>query len=355
MTFIHMSDVHLGMMPDADKPWATDRAYDIKETFYNVIKKCNELKVNLLLIAGDLFHRQPLTADLNEVNELFKSIPNTEVVIIAGNSDKIRPNSSVLSYKFHDNVHYILNEYPTELELPNLNTVIHGFSYHSSELKRPFVDTIKNPDDDGKIHILLAHGGDENHCPIDFTILANKNFTYCALGHFHQYEEVVGNRIVYSGSLEPLDMREVKAHGVCIGEIHTMTKRLEKFHFEPMSKISYIPLSIKVTENTTNEELVESISKEIVNRDSKNIYKLTLSGDRDANVEFDLSKIEQTFRIVEIIDSTEPKYDFKKQKKDNPNNMIGAFIRSFNLDDMSDTQKQALYYGIDALLKTRDK
>ena len=38
--------------------------------------------------------------------------------------------------------------------------------------------------------------------------------------------------------------------------------------------------------------------------------------------------------------------------------MIGAFIRSFNnenIAEFSETKQKALYYGIDALLKTRDK
>ena len=85
MLFVHCADVHLGNIPDSDKPWGKDRAYDIKDSFENVIKKCKELNADLLFISGDLFHRQPLTADLNEVNELFKTIPDTHIMIVTGN------------------------------------------------------------------------------------------------------------------------------------------------------------------------------------------------------------------------------------------------------------------------------
>ena len=353
MTFIHVADVHLGIAPDSDKPWSADRGYDIKETFYNVIKKCDELKANLLLISGDLFHRQPLTSDLNEINEQFKTIPNTKVVIIAGNSDKIRKNSAVLSYNFNSNVHYILSEYPTELELYDLNIVIHGFSYYDSELKKSLVDIIEPNTNDGKIHILLAHGGDTNHCPIDFELLANKNFNYCALGHIHQYQDMFDHKIVYPGSLEPLDMQETKEHGICIGDIHPITRRLEKFHFEPMAKAQYITLSIKVKETTTNDDLITSISNEIFSRGSTNIYTLKLEGPKNPDEEFDFSLLNK-FRIIEIMDETEPKYNFVALSKEHPKDMVGAYIRAFHTktEDMSYVQKKALFYGIDALLKS---
>lgn len=356
MTFIHVSDVHLGITPDSDKPWSLDRSYDIKETFFNVIKKCNEIKANLLLISGDLFHRQPLTSDLNELNEQFKTIPNTHVVIVSGNSDKIRKNSAVLSYNFNKNVHYILSEYPTELELYDLNTVIYGFSYYESEVKKPLVDTINPKENDDKIHILVAHGGDVNHCPIDFDLLSYKNFNYCALGHIHQYQDMFEHKIVYPGSLEPLDMQETKQHGICIGEIHPITGRLEKFRFEPMAKVEYITLNIKINIDTTNEDLITSISNEIFKRNSNNIYTLKIEGERNPDLNFDFSELSK-FRIIETIDETEPKYDFVALSKQHPQDMIGAYIRSFHTDveNMSYIQKKALFYGIDALLKTIKK
>ena len=107
MVFVHTADIHLGIVPDSGKFWSTDRAYDVKETFFNVIKKCKEIRADLLLIAGDLFNKQPLTSDLNEINEQFATIPNTHIVIISGNADKIRDNSTILSYNFNKNVHYL--------------------------------------------------------------------------------------------------------------------------------------------------------------------------------------------------------------------------------------------------------
>ena len=68
MRFIHIADVHLGAVPDKDKSWSKERADEIESTFDRLLAVAEERKVDLLLIAGDLFHRQPLMRELKEVN-----------------------------------------------------------------------------------------------------------------------------------------------------------------------------------------------------------------------------------------------------------------------------------------------
>ena len=56
MKFIHIADVNLGAQPDRGRIWSDDRAKEIYDTFHRVIGVCEEQKIELLLIAGDLFH-----------------------------------------------------------------------------------------------------------------------------------------------------------------------------------------------------------------------------------------------------------------------------------------------------------
>ena len=79
MRFIHLADVHLGAVPDRGCPWSDKRENEIWETFRRVIAGIRENPVDLLFIAGDLFHRQPLPYELKEVNDLFSGIPETRV------------------------------------------------------------------------------------------------------------------------------------------------------------------------------------------------------------------------------------------------------------------------------------
>ena len=68
--FIHLSDVHLGAVPDRGCPWSHEREEEIWETFRRVIVGIRKNPVDLLFIAGDLFHRQPLLRELREVDDL---------------------------------------------------------------------------------------------------------------------------------------------------------------------------------------------------------------------------------------------------------------------------------------------
>ncbi|RGY79251.1 hypothetical protein DXA21_22615 [Parabacteroides distasonis] len=62
MKFIHTGDIHLGAHPENKKEWAAKRGDEIWESFERLIKKIKMQPVDLLIIAGDMFHRQPLQA-----------------------------------------------------------------------------------------------------------------------------------------------------------------------------------------------------------------------------------------------------------------------------------------------------
>ena len=123
MKFIHTADVHWGMEPDSDKPWSRERAQAIKDTFTQVITRARDLEVDFLFISGDLFHRQPLQRDLKEINYLFSTIPAVHVVMIAGNHDRIRSNSAVLSFSWYSHeqrpcLHYYKQTYAGNIQYP---------------------------------------------------------------------------------------------------------------------------------------------------------------------------------------------------------------------------------------------
>ena len=66
---------------------------EIWESFERLIKKIKMQPVDLLIIAGDMFHRQPLLREVREVDYLLSTIPDTKIVICAGNHDAIKKGS----------------------------------------------------------------------------------------------------------------------------------------------------------------------------------------------------------------------------------------------------------------------
>ena len=354
MKFIHTGDIHWGMCPDADKPWGKERAQAIKDTFRKIVEKAKELDVDCMFISGDLFHRQPLMKDLKEVNYLFSTIPGVKVILIAGNHDKIRGNSALLSFTWSPNVTWLIDETLTSVYFEDINTEVYGFSYHTTEIKEARLEDIQVPLN-SRIQILMAHGGDAAHLPINFNSLELSPFSYIALGHIHKPRVLAEKKMAYCGSPEPLDMTETGPHGFYTGEIHPVTKKVTNLTFVPMAQIQYIPLAVNVTKETTNMELASRIAQEIKGRGEHNIYRFRLKGMRDPEIDFDLEQLASHYRICEILDDSEPQYDFSALFAEHPSDMIGFFIQALQKDNMSPVEKKALHYGVNALLHTTDE
>jgi DNA repair exonuclease SbcCD nuclease subunit len=354
MKFIHIADVHWSMSPDSDKPWSKERYQDIKDTFAKAVSQAKILEADCLFIAGDLFHRQPLARDLKEVNYLFSTIPDVHVVIIAGNHDRIRSNSALLSFTWTPNVSYLMGEELESVYFKDINTEVYGFSYHTAEIPENRLDHLKVPDN-GRIHILLGHGGDANHIPFDKSAMAHLDFSYIAMGHIHRPEILLENRIAFAGSPEPLDKTESGRHGMMAGEINEVTRMMTSLKFIPMARLQYISLAVHVTTSTANTELAMKITREIQTRGPENIFRIRIRGMRDPDISFDLEMLSTRFKIMEIIDESEPQYDFSALFAEHPSDMIGFFIQALQKPEMSPVEKKALHYGINALLRTTDE
>lgn len=354
MKFIHTADIHWGMIPDSDRPWGKKREQAIRLTFQTIVEEAREQRADLLLISGDLFHRQPLARDLKEVNYLFSTIPGTRVVIIAGNHDRIRRSSALLSFKWSPNVTYLMDEELSSVYFEDLNTEVFGFSYHTAEITEDRTEQFTIPNN--RHHkILMLHGGDAKHLPFDKAAAAAMPFSYIALGHIHKPGILIENKMAYPGSPEPLDMTETGPHGYYIGEIDDISGHVTSLTFRPVSQAQYIPLVVSVTPATTNLELSQLIADEIRKRGASNIYRFRIRGMRDPENEFDLDFLSGQWNIVEIIDESEPQYDFHALFAEHPSDMIGFYIRALLKDDMSPVEKKALHYGIHALLMTKDE
>lgn len=137
----------------------------------------------------------------------------TKVFMIAGNHDFIDEESAYLRYRFSADVHLFTERELTRVYEEAQNTYIYGLSYHSREITEPLYDEAGPGKEEG-IHILLGHGGDGTHSPIDFHKLKWSGFDYAALGHIHRPEMISEDLIAYGGSLEPLNRTETGRRGI---------------------------------------------------------------------------------------------------------------------------------------------
>lgn len=345
MRFIHTADIHLGAVPDKGYPWSDARKKEITDTFSELIGVCRREKPDLLLIAGDLFHRQPLVRELKEVDALFASIPSTRVVIIAGNHDFISGVSNYNGFEWSHNVTFFEGEEVGSIYFEDINTEVYGLSFCHRNIREPLLAGVR-PVDPGHVNILLAHGGEPGNLPMNFAELTKAGFDYIALGHIH-IPGAVAPAIRYPGDLEPLDKNDVGERGYIYGEISselTLT-------FVPFSKRQYFKPVLEVDGTITQVQLRAMVRDAIAENGEENIFAFTLKGRRDPDVTFDCEALAAEGNILEINDETVPDFDFDRLMAENRNNIIGQYIETVKRMDAPEKVKdKALEYGVTALL-----
>lgn len=345
MRFIHVADIHLGAVPDKGCPWSDARRKEIMDTFCDLIDVCRSRKPDLLLIAGDLFHRQPLVRELKEVDALFASIPATRVVIIAGNHDYISGVSNYNGFEWSQNVTFFDSEEVGSIYFEDINTEVYGLSFCHRNIREQLLAGVR-PIDKNHVNILLAHGGEPENLPLNTGELARAGFDYVALGHIHMPLEITP-AMRYPGDLEPLDKNDVGERGYIYGEL-TSELRIE---FVPMCRRQYFKPVLEVDGSITQVQLRAMVRDAIAENGEENIFTFMLRGRRDPDVSFDCEALGGEGNILEVVDETVPDFDFERLMTDNRGNIIGRFIESVrNMDAPDEVKERALEYGVTALL-----
>ena len=349
MKFIHIADIHLGAKPDAGSANSTKRKDEIWTSLEHVVNICKKENADLLLIAGDLFHRQPLLRELKELQSLFDGLEHTQVVMMAGNHDYMKKDSYYRTFPFGSHVHMMPPGRLACMEFPGIETAVYGTSYEQREMTEPLYDSA-NSKKRQKYEILLAHGGDDTHIPFQKARMEKLGYDYIACGHIHKPQILIPGKMAYAGALEPIDKNDTGAHGYILG---TITDRGCQIQFVPCACREYVHIDIKVDRDTTGFLLKGRIKEEIENTGIRHIYKLTLKGYRAPDVLFDRDSMDVYGNIIEIRDETKPAYNFQKLKEANQDNLIGRFIESFAGCEEDSVEYQALCEGVSALMETK--
>ncbi|MCI8320404.1 MAG: DNA repair exonuclease [Dorea sp.] len=349
MKFIHIADVHLGADPNAGSAYGPLRRREIWTGLEKIVDLCRDEEIDLLLIVGDLFHRQPLLSELKEVNGLFSRLAKTQVVLCAGNHDYLKKDSYYRTFTWEKQVHMILGGGLEAVELPEIGTAVYGFSYESKELTgKPYEG--RKAKGLQPIEILMVHGGDERHVPVKKEEIAELGYDYTALGHIHKPQNLIPGKMAYCGALEPVDKNDTGKHGYIYGEISDKNCRIK---FVPSAVREYVHTSVRAAKGMSGSELKEKIRKTIEEKGVQNIYKITVTGFRSPDILFDFQAMDTYGNIIEMVDDTKPFYDFEKIKRQNKGNILGGLIERLEGYGEDSLQYRAMCEGVKALMETR--
>ena len=344
MKFIHIADVHWGAKPEKNRSFGMIRENEIKETFQKVIEYANQHQTDVLLIAGDFFDKQPTKQELREVDYILSGLLNTKTVLIAGNHDHLSQQDEFSHYQWNSEVYMLDGRDKDHIYFKDLDTTIYGISYWTNQIMEPVYDKMA-PQSESGFSILLAHGGDESHIPINKDLLKWSGFDYIALGHIHKPEIIFEDLMAYAGSLEPLDHTETGNHGFIEGEISEEKQQIE---FVPFAKRKYIQVEVTITEEMSAFEIKDRVETELSYRGRENIYEVIITGSIDPEIELDFENMKEDYLISDIIYETKSRWDYVQLSEEN----------DFMIQKVAEILKdepQALSFAMEALSYARER
>jgi len=257
MRLVHLSDIHLGFRQyQRQTPTGINqREADVATSLRRVIDAVIELRPDLVLIAGDVFHtvrptNPAILHAFRHFSRLMQMLPDTTVVMVAGNHDTPRTaETGCILRLFKPLGINVVDGEAQRVPVDKHDLMI--LAVPDMQGKRPLLE----PDPSAKYNILLLHGEIEgvlpkygrelDRSPMEITReeLAADKWDYVALGHYHVYRSVAPNAF-YSGSLDYTstnpwgELAEERAAGIAGKGIieHDLANKTHTFHPIPPTR-----------------------------------------------------------------------------------------------------------------------
>ena len=279
MKIIHVSDLHIGYRAynKLDSNGYNKREMDVLSAFDETLRKIAEIQPDLIIFAGDIFHKpRPSNFSLFvtvKFLQRFRQTCSSPLLIIGGNHEMTKSTESGSVLNFFEAIipnTKVVEKEIKEITYGNLGISVTCVPYGAfAELDR---NSLK-PNREFKYNILTLHGSyNSRKCPeisknehtalIEEENINGREWDYVALGHYHKYTELEDN-IYYSGAIERTSSnvwQEAKDPKGFI-EYNLETKKREFHELQKLRKVYDIK---KINcENYTAEEIDSRIEEEI--------------------------------------------------------------------------------------------
>jgi exonuclease SbcD len=212
---VHLADLHLGFRQyhRLTPTGINQREADVAYAFRRAIDRVIELRPEVVVIAGDVFHTvrpmNPAIIDaFHQFSRLMQALPELTAVMIAGNHDRPRATETgcILKLFSRIGIHVVVEE-PKRLLFPERELAILAVPDYAGSLPA------LTPERGVRYNVLVLHGEvsgllpphlagvDRASLEIPVDALAAPSWSYVALGHYHVHRRVAANAY-YSGSLD---------------------------------------------------------------------------------------------------------------------------------------------------------
>lgn len=221
MRIAHLADLHLGFRAyhRVTPRGINVREADVAEAFRRVVARTCELRPDLVLVAGDIFHTvRPSNTSIAEAFRQFsiltERLPGVPVVMIAGNHDSPRSSDTgnILSLFREIPGVTVVTEESRAVRLEALDTSVMCMPHNALAADH---EAAMDPDPASKHNVLMLHGTvggsvaeqkmryvtEYGGAVVADTSIGPERWTYVALGHYHLVTELAPN-MWYAGGVE---------------------------------------------------------------------------------------------------------------------------------------------------------
>lgn len=290
MRIIHFADNHLGAGID-------QREQDILNSFQEAIDKIIDLRPDLVINAGDLFHMvRPSNRVIAFASEQLLRLgreAKIPTIIISGNHDAVkqRPIGDVLSiFRGFENIYPVYDSRLQRLRFGEISVSALPHCITVEQMKAQ-IDLL-SPDHEAKLNILVMHGAVSGIDAFKMADLAEqeipqacfqKGYDYVALGHYHNFTRVQTNGaasiVYYSGSTERLSQAEAKSEKGLIEVDFTRRTETEMIKFHPVTTRAMLELPAVNAKGKSAQKILAEIEAAVAAQNpGEKIIRIDVAG-----------------------------------------------------------------------------
>ena len=268
MRFIHAADLHLDSPLTGLRERAGSRAEDIagatRRAFRDMIQFAVDEKVDLVLIAGDIFDGD--WSDYKSGLEFIAGLADLDkagirVAMIRGNHDAANKMSRRL--KWPKNTFEFGHRIPETHIIDELGVAIHGQSFPNGAVPQNLAQNYPEARGDlfniGLLHT-SANGVSPHatYAPCSITDLTAKGYDYWALGHVHTRSILCESPpIVFPGNLQGRHINEPGPRGFMLVTVEA--NHVQELRFVPMDVLRWQRIEVDLSNAHSFDEALSLI------------------------------------------------------------------------------------------------
>jgi len=323
MRLLHLADLHLdrafGGLAFAGCD-GTRRRGLLRSALEWAVDTAEAEKADAMVIAGDLFELEHVTADtIGFVTRQLGRL-RCPVVICSGNHDPATAASPYRVAQWPANVVLALEPRPTVVDLKE--AVIVGLGYTGKDLPPSVLDRLPPRGEDQRPRLLLVHGVDLDAAGPGFhwgglglraADLDRLGFDHALMGHVHA--GVSGDRLSWPGTPVPLDPSEVTGlHGALWVEVEGARVSTRSV---PAAIAHFHTVPVDVTEIPDSSALSASVGAAVsLLQAGQALVTVRLFGRRQRSLAVDLDALRgqwcDAVLGLNIVDATVPEVDLEE-------------------------------------------